>query len=270
MNRSFLARVAIAALLAAGLASCVQSSRSERTGEVGVASIVGPSTSQDLIAQYNALADSILDARKQEATIVRKILAATHKRAEAAYESAQASLKAGDQPAAARSIEELATLVAQLGTEGDASVAAVRKRLIEGGHHFNPIHGTGHAAGGQPAHHAEGQKPAHHAAGQSLGQNDGQKPEGASAAGKSPASGGQTAHAASPGAPEGGAQHQGGGSHGIGYEPGFVIISRATKKALIDSSHAMARLSTAPAADALGVEWTKVETVWAEIEKGAP
>ena len=34
-------------------------------------------------------------------------------------------------------IEKLASLVSQLGNEGDGSVAGVRKRLLEGGHHHN-------------------------------------------------------------------------------------------------------------------------------------
>ena len=48
-------------------------------------------------------------------------------------------------------------LVAEMATEGDASSARVRKRLIEGGHHLNPLPegpSGGAAAGAGSAHHA--------------------------------------------------------------------------------------------------------------------
>jgi hypothetical protein len=34
-------------------------------------------------------------------------------------------------------VENVAAAVGQIGTEGDNAVAGVRKRLLEGGHHFN-------------------------------------------------------------------------------------------------------------------------------------
>jgi hypothetical protein len=51
------------------------------------------------------------------------------------YAKAVANLEAGKDARA--QIEALAELVAQLGNEGDASIAAIRKRLVEGGHHHN-------------------------------------------------------------------------------------------------------------------------------------
>ena len=53
------------------------------------------------------------------------------------FARAQRSIGAGDAAAARAAVEALASDVAQLATEGDAAVAAVRKRLLEGGHHHN-------------------------------------------------------------------------------------------------------------------------------------
>jgi hypothetical protein len=88
-----------------------------------------------LVAAYHALADTILGAKQTEWNLVHAILASTYGHAEGVYAAARAKLKSG---APARDeVEQLAALVSQLGNEGDASVAAVRKRLIEGGHHHN-------------------------------------------------------------------------------------------------------------------------------------
>ena len=200
------------------------------------------------INDYDRLADSILDARRQEVAIVRRILASTHDSAATTHQRAQAAIKAGNQTGAAAEIENLTMLVAHLGTEGDASVARVRKRLVEGGHHFNPILGPGAAAHGTDAHHADGQKPAHHAEGQKPAHHaEGEKP-------------GHTA--------QDDAHHHAGGA-ALGYDPGFVVISRATKKTLVETSRSIAKLAAAPNADGLAAEWAKVELVWAEIVKGA-
>ena len=48
-----------------------------------------------------------------------------------------ASAKLGQGADATAEIERLAALVAQIGNEGDAAVAAIRKRLVEGGHHHH-------------------------------------------------------------------------------------------------------------------------------------
>jgi hypothetical protein len=271
MQRPLFPCVVCAALAALSLSSCDIFSRSERTFEPGAATGSGPGTNQALVAEYDALADSILEARKKEVAVVRRILSDTYARAGTAHSSAQASLKSGDQAAAVRGIEDLSTLVAQLGQEGDASVAAVRKRLIEGGHHFNPIiagapaganaHGTNgahHAPGA--AHHQDGQKPAHHA--------EGQKPAVPTAGGHVPGQApGQTPN--KEGAHHhGDAHHQGAGSPGIGFDSGYVVVSRPAKKAFLDASRAIAALSTAPRADALAAEWAKVEQLWTGIAKG--
>jgi len=105
------------------------------------------STPGELVDAYSSLADVILGARHSEANLMRSILAATYRHAEAQLARAKEKMKAGKP--AREEVEALAALVAQLANEGDASVAAVRKRLIEGGHHHN-------AAGEQQGLYDEG------------------------------------------------------------------------------------------------------------------
>jgi hypothetical protein len=67
--------------------------------------------------------------------MVQSILATTYNHAQGTLAVAQRRLKADKDVSA--DLEKLADLVSQLGNEGDAAVAAIRKRLIEGGHHHN-------------------------------------------------------------------------------------------------------------------------------------
>jgi hypothetical protein len=92
-------------------------------------------TPQQLVQTYDSLADAILAAKKTEWNLVHTILATTYGHAEAAAKEAMTKLEAGQDASA--SIERLAALVAQMGNEGDAAVAAIRKRLVEGGHHHH-------------------------------------------------------------------------------------------------------------------------------------
>ncbi len=115
--------VALIALAALGAAS------------VHAAEDVSAGTPAELVSTYNSLADVILSAKTSEANVVRSILAATYRHAEVGVTAAKAKLQAGQD--ARVTVEKLATLVSQLGNEGDASVAAIRKRLLEGGHHHN-------------------------------------------------------------------------------------------------------------------------------------
>ncbi len=92
-------------------------------------------TPRPLVDAYDSLADSILASKKTEWNLVHSILAMTYRHAEATLASATAKIQSGKD--AGQEIENLAELVAQLGNEGDASVAAIRKRLLEGGHHHN-------------------------------------------------------------------------------------------------------------------------------------
>lgn len=100
---------------------------------------VGAATPSALVQTYDSLADAILAAKKTEWNLVHSILASTYMHAEGVMQAATRKLEAGQ--SARNEIETLAALVAQLGNEGDAAVAGIRKRLIEGGHH--------HHAGGE-------------------------------------------------------------------------------------------------------------------------
>jgi hypothetical protein len=94
-------------------------------------------TPPEMVATYDALADIILGSRKAEEKLVRSILAAHYGHAQSELGRARAALKAGDAAAAKAAVENLATAVGQVGTEGDNAVAGIRKRLLEGGHHHN-------------------------------------------------------------------------------------------------------------------------------------
>ena len=92
-------------------------------------------TPRQLVETYDSLADAILAAKKTEWNLVHTILATTYSHAEGTAKAALAKLAQGADAGA--EIEKLAALVAQIGNEGDAGVAAIRKRLIEGGHHHH-------------------------------------------------------------------------------------------------------------------------------------
>jgi hypothetical protein len=103
-----------------------------------------PATPAEMVASYDALADTILGANKAERKLVYAILAATYGHAQTELARARQALKAGDAGGARAAVENLAAAVGQIGTEGDNAVAGVRKRLLEGGHHANA---TGEAQG---------------------------------------------------------------------------------------------------------------------------
>jgi hypothetical protein len=92
-------------------------------------------TPSELVMAYDQLADTILAAKKTEWHMVQSILATTYNHAQGTFATAQRKLGAGKDVRA--DLEKLADLVSQLGNEGDAAVAAIRKRLVEGGHHHN-------------------------------------------------------------------------------------------------------------------------------------
>jgi hypothetical protein len=96
-----------------------------------------PATPREMVAAYEALADTILGANKTEVKLVRAILAATYGHAQGEVARARQALKANDAAARAPAVENVATAVGQIGTEGDNAVAGIRKRLLEGGHHAN-------------------------------------------------------------------------------------------------------------------------------------
>jgi len=92
-------------------------------------------TPEEMVATYRSLAETILSAKKTEWNLVSSILAATYQHAEGTMAQAQGEIKAHKDAKA--QIEKLAALVAELGNEGDSSVASVRKKLVEGGHHHH-------------------------------------------------------------------------------------------------------------------------------------
>jgi len=98
---------------------------------------ISPSTPEELVATYDALANAILATKQAEKNLVRSILSTTYGHASAMQARAERALEAGEQQQAQAAVEALAGHVAQLGNEGDNAVAGIRKRLVEGGHHHN-------------------------------------------------------------------------------------------------------------------------------------
>jgi hypothetical protein len=96
-----------------------------------------PGTPAEMVATYNTLADGLLALKTTESNLVKAILAATRAHGEVQLARATKALASNDAAGAKAAIEALAADVAQLGTEGDNSVGAVRKRLIQGGQHHN-------------------------------------------------------------------------------------------------------------------------------------
>jgi hypothetical protein len=119
-------RLALAAALVTALVAPVRATAQTPAG-----------TPAEMVATYNALADGILALKKTEDSLVRSILAATLAHGQGTLARAQRAITANDAKAASAAVEALAADAAQLGTEGDNAVGAVRKRLLEGGHHHN-------------------------------------------------------------------------------------------------------------------------------------
>jgi hypothetical protein len=119
-------RLALAAALVTALVAPVRATAQTPAG-----------TPAEMVATYNALADGILAMKKTEDSLVRSILAATLAHGQGTLARAQRAITANDAKAASAAVEALAADAAQLGTEGDNAVGAVRKRLLEGGHHHN-------------------------------------------------------------------------------------------------------------------------------------
>ena len=92
-------------------------------------------TPEDLVSTYGSLADGILALKATEYNVVRAILTTTYLHARATHSMVKSKMSAGE--SARADVERLAALVSHLGNEGDAAVAAIRKRLLEGGHHHH-------------------------------------------------------------------------------------------------------------------------------------
>ena len=104
-------------------------------------------TQPELSATYATVADGILALKKSEANIVRAILAWSYGHAQMTLGQAKSKIEAKQDARA--EVERLAALVGQLANEGDSTVAGIRKRLLDGGHHHN-------AAGEQQGIYDEG------------------------------------------------------------------------------------------------------------------
>jgi len=94
-------------------------------------------TPAEMVDTYNSLANGILSLKRTEENLVKSILAATVAHGHVNLGRALAAIEKGDAAAAKTAVEALASDVGQLATEGDNAVGAVRKRLLEGGHHHN-------------------------------------------------------------------------------------------------------------------------------------
>jgi hypothetical protein len=94
-------------------------------------------TPRELVATYESLADVILGANKTEDRLVVAILDAAHSQAQSELARARSAIKSNDTKVAQKALENLAAAVGQIASEGDSAVGAVRKRLLEGGHHNN-------------------------------------------------------------------------------------------------------------------------------------
>jgi len=94
-------------------------------------------TPAEMVSSYQSLADAILAVKKTEDHLVRSILGAAYAHAQVEMGRARAAIKANDMKGAQAALENVAADVAQLASEGDSAVGAVRKRLLEGGHHHN-------------------------------------------------------------------------------------------------------------------------------------
>jgi hypothetical protein len=68
---------------------------------------------------------------------------------------------------------------------------------------------------------------------------------------------------------DGGHHHNAAGEAQGLFDEGFVIVTRAAKQKLLESSRAIGQLSRAPKADALEAEWKKVAAVYDELTKPA-
>ena len=95
-------------------------------------------TPKEMVATYETLADAILATRKTEVRLVHSILSAAKAHASVELDRARAAIKANDTKAAQGALENVAAAVAQIASEGDSAVGAVRKRLREGGHFAKP------------------------------------------------------------------------------------------------------------------------------------
>ena len=94
-------------------------------------------TPREMVATYQSLADGLLALKATEANLVRSIVAAAYAHGEVQLARARKAIAAKDAADTRAALEALAADVAQIATEGDSSVAAVRRKLVDAGQHHN-------------------------------------------------------------------------------------------------------------------------------------
>ena len=87
------------------------------------AAMPAPETPASIVTAYDALADTILSVRHAELGFVAAML-------DGHLHAAKVLMKGGD-------VKGSAAQMALFANEGDNNIGGVRKRLLEGGHHFN-------------------------------------------------------------------------------------------------------------------------------------
>jgi hypothetical protein len=127
MARAFLYVVAASALVVSLAVVAPQARADQHAG----------ATPAEMVTAYQSLADAILAVKKTEEHLVRSIVGAAYAHAQVEMARGRAAIKANDMKGAQTALENVAADVGQIGSEGDNAVGAVRKRLLEGGHHHN-------------------------------------------------------------------------------------------------------------------------------------
>lgn len=185
INRTvFAALLTAAAVLAAGIVSFARPPEPP------------PATPGELSATYGSIADVMIAAKKAEVGIVAGILDSSYGHAQARIAGAKAAMKGGNAAGATDAVESVASLVGQMATEGDSSIAGIRKRLLDNGHH----------------HHAKAEQ------------------------------------------------------QGI-YDEGYVVVTKAAKTALLESSKAFGVMAKAPTEGGLDKEWARVQATYESLKK---
>jgi hypothetical protein len=98
---------------------------------------MGPTTQTELVASYDQLANAILGSKNAETHLAKAICADAYRQAMDEFDLASKALAATNGQEAAIHLEQAAQAVYLISQEGDKAVAAVRNRLLEGGHHHH-------------------------------------------------------------------------------------------------------------------------------------
>ena len=94
-------------------------------------------TSAGLVKVYSEHATTLLSVKATEEFLVEEIISDAARQANHRLSLPLDAVKADKRPAAAEYLEGAAAAVSLLANEGDKAVAAVRNRLLEGGHHHH-------------------------------------------------------------------------------------------------------------------------------------